>query len=104
MSYISEIFNRADLQQIREFLLHGAECPEIDRAPYKQRLEEAEKAALKMINTKFPDRSEYEPITGELYKALGVFRDVYMEIGLQAGVMLAVQLLSGDRRGGNGSL
>jgi len=38
MSYITEIFERLDLQQIREFLLHGVECGKVSDLSYKQRL------------------------------------------------------------------
>lgn len=97
MNYLSEIFNRADIQQIREFLLHGTESAELDRAPYRQRLEEPQKAAAQLIKAKFPNMSEYGPITGELYKALDACQNVYMEIGVKAGVMLTVQPLRGER-------
>ena len=43
MNYIAEIFNRLDLQQIREFLLHGVVCCEVSGQTYQQRLREAEK-------------------------------------------------------------
>ena len=97
MGYISDIFERADIQHIREFFLNGVECAELDHTPYKERLKKAEKAAIEMIKAKFPDMSYFETITGELYLAFGVFEDVYMKIGLKTGVMLAVQFLGGDR-------
>ena len=36
ISCITEIFERADLQQIREFLLHGAECVEVSGETYSK--------------------------------------------------------------------
>ena len=97
MSYISDIFERADIQHIREFLLYGVECVELDHAPYKERLEKADKAAIEMVKAKFPDMSEYEMISEQLYSALGIYEEVYMEIGLKVGLMMAVQFLNGDR-------
>ena len=43
MSYINDIFERLNLQQIREFLLHGVVCCEVSGQTYQQRLREAEK-------------------------------------------------------------
>lgn len=96
MSYISDIFDRADLQHIREFLVNGTECAVLDHDTYQKRLEKAQEAALEMIKANFPDTDEDGPIIGKLYYALGVYQDVYMEIGLKVGIMLAVQFLKGD--------
>ena len=43
MSYIAEIFERANLQQIREFLLNGTECLETNHGTYIQRLKVSRK-------------------------------------------------------------
>ncbi|NLZ45378.1 MAG: hypothetical protein GX896_01665 [Clostridiales bacterium] len=39
MNYITGIFERADIQQIREFLLNGVECYQIEKASYGDCLE-----------------------------------------------------------------
>ncbi|MCQ1528314.1 hypothetical protein [Lutispora saccharofermentans] len=93
MSYISEIFDRANIQQIREFLLYGVECAEISDKSYKQRIEESSKTAIAMIQAKFPDMNEYEKVTAEVYRYASTVEDVYLEIGLQCGIALAVQFL-----------
>ena len=93
MSYISEIFDRVHIQHIREFLLHGVECANISEKSYKQRIEDSRKTAIEIIQAKFPDMDEYEPIIGEVDNYVSEVEDVYMEIGLQCGAMLAMQLI-----------
>lgn len=94
MSYISEIFNRLDVQHIREFLLHGVECAEIDTRTYQQRLDESLKPAIEIIRQRFPDMTEYEKITNKIYCYAGACEDVYMEIGIQCGFTLAMQMMA----------
>lgn len=90
-----EMFKRSSLQQLREFLLHGTECGAISEKSCEQRLKEAGKAVFSMIRKKFPDMEEQEKLTGELYSYVGTVENVYMEIGLQCGMLLAVQLFKG---------
>ncbi|MCQ1530905.1 hypothetical protein [Lutispora saccharofermentans] len=94
MSYITEIFDRLDIQHIREFLLHGVECVEISNKSYKQRIEDASKSAIEMIEKKFPERDDCEKITSKVYNYSGTIQDVYMEIGMQCGAILAMQLIA----------
>ena len=98
MSYITEIFDRADLQQIREFLINGVECVEVSAKSYKQRISETEKPAIEMIMAKFPEESEHLKITGEVYAYASAMQEVYMEIGLRCGAVLTAQLLGADNR------
>lgn len=98
MSYISEIFNRAHIQHIREFLLCGVECAEISDKSYKQRIEKSSKTTIEMIRAKIPDIDECEEITNEVYRYVTTAEDVYMEIGLQCGAILAIQLLGNIKK------
>ena len=91
MNYIDEIFFRADLQQIREFLLHGTEELRLDPRTYKERLESAQKRVTGRLREEFHDIEEYEEITGLLFEYANTLEAVYMEIGLQAGGILAAQ-------------
>lgn len=95
MSPVSEIFHRMDLQHIREFLLHGVEQPEISADTYEKRLKEAEGAMVAGLKEKYPGGDEYEKITDKVYNALSVNQDVYMEIGIIAGMTLAAQMFRG---------
>lgn len=94
MNYITGIFDRLNIQHIREFLLYGVEGMEISDKTYEQRIDEAQKTAIGMIQKKFPDMNEYEIITSEVYHYVNTVQDVYMEIGMQCGAALAMQLLA----------
>lgn len=91
MNYIDEIFTRADIQQIREFLLHGVEALAIDPHTYKERLESIQKRMTARLREKYTDTEAYEEITGLLFEYVDAVEAVYMEIGLQAGAILAAQ-------------
>lgn len=94
MNYIAEIFNRLDLQQIREFLLHGVVCCEVSGQTYQQRLHMAERTVSKRMEEKFPDIEEQEKLMFDIHHYASVMQDVYMEIGMQCGVILAMQLFT----------
>lgn len=90
MNYIDEIFLRADIQQIREFLLHGAEG-NTDPRPYKERIDNAHGEFYERLQKDYPDRVEFEEITRLIYNYVSKTEEVYMEIGLQVGAILAAQ-------------
>ncbi|WP_418666454.1 hypothetical protein [Allofournierella sp.] len=89
-NYIDEIFLRADLQQVREFLLQGVGC-DIDPRPYLERIKIPEKRALDRLEKEYPNKEEFEEITGLMYDYVDAVQAVYMEIGLQVGALLASQ-------------
>lgn len=91
MNYLDEIFIRADIQQIREFLLHGIDESNVDPRPYKDRIESAHKAFTARLHKEYPNEKDYEEITGPFYDYAIAVEEVYMEIGLQAGAILAAQ-------------
>ena len=93
MSYISEIFERLKIQHLREFLLHGCDESEISTKDYKERIDEARATAIDFIRQKF-EEGEFEEIAGKVYDYASVCEEVYMEIGLQCGFTLAVQMLN----------
>lgn len=88
---MNEIFWRTDIQQIREFLLHGVEKLNIDPRTYKKWLESTQTRMTVRMREEYPDSEGYEEIIGLLFEYVGEVEDVYMEIGLQAGAILAVQ-------------
>lgn len=92
MNYIDQIFLRADIQQIREFLLHGVEELNIDRRPYKERTEHAIKRINAKLHEAYPEQEEYERVADLFYDCVGTFEDVYMEIGLQVGSIITAQV------------
>ena len=90
MNYIDKIFTRADIQQIRAFLMHGTECV-ADPRSFKQRLDNAEQAMSARLRKGYPNEADFEEIVRYIYEYGDVLGDVYMEIGLQAGALLAAQ-------------
>lgn len=90
MNYIDEIFQRADIQQIREFLVYGVEG-NTDLRPYRERIESAHKALFALLRRDYPDQKDFEEITGPIYGYVNAVEAVYMEIGLQVGAVLAAQ-------------
>ena len=91
MNYADEIFIRADIQQIREFLLHGAEENHLDPRPYKERVESAHKAFTVRLQWDCPNEKDFEEITGPIYDYATAIEEVYMEIGLPVGAILSAQ-------------
>lgn len=96
MSYISEIFERANIQSLREYLLHGVEPLEIDTGSYKERIDNAWKEINSVLHHQFPDEKTYEHISGQLFHYETACENVYMEIGLQCGFSLAMEFITGE--------
>ena len=92
MSYYSDIFDRLDIQHMREFLLQGTEAIKIKQEGYKERIDKYRIAASNLIERKYPDKEECEVIMGCMYDYGAEIEDVFMEIGLQCGFQLAMQL------------
>ena len=93
MDYIEKIFARTDIQHICEFLLHGMACDEITSQSYRQRLEEAWEQMYTKVKSRITDEEEQGKMADEMAWFRSVTEDVYMEIGLKCGAVLAAQLL-----------
>ncbi len=91
MNYIDEIFARADIQQIRGFLLHGVEETNLDPRPYKERIESAYKAFFDRLHRNCPNEKDFKEVISPIYDYATAIEEVYMEIGLQVGAILAAQ-------------
>lgn len=92
MDYVDEIFARSDLQQIREFLLHGTECIKISPFSYKERIEHTLKKLMVRLHEEYPNEQEYEEITALVFDYASALEEVNMEIGLQVGAALCGQM------------
>lgn len=90
MNYIDQIFTRADIQQIRAFLMHGTEGV-TDLRSFKQRLDGAEQVISVRLRRDYPNETDFEEIIRDIYAYGDVLGDVYMEIGMQIGAILAAQ-------------
>lgn len=93
MDYFEQIFTRLNVQQIREFLMYGSECIETDPKGYKLRHDEARKPISDLLHQKFPEREDYDEVAGEMMDYVSVCQDIYMEIGLQCGFVIAIKML-----------
>ena len=91
MNYIDEIFKRADIQKIRGFLLSGVEINRTDPRPYKERIESAHEAFRARMHIDYPNENELEKAAEPFYEYVNAVEEVYMEIGLQVGAILAAQ-------------
>jgi len=97
MNYTSEIFDRVNIQHIREFLLHGVPCCEISDKSYEDRIDELQKAGISSVERGFSDNREREAVVSQIFSYADAVESVYMEIGMKCGMALAVQLLSGGK-------
>lgn len=86
MRYLAEILARADIQQICSFLLYGAECA-VDPRPGEERERSALQHITDRLQALLPEA--VDEITSLVYEYGNAFQDVYMEIGLQAGIKMA---------------
>ena len=88
--YIEKIFERATIRGIADYLLFGS-GPEEDNRSYEERLEEPylrfEKAVAKYDKN---PTSELLDLSNEVTSETA---SVYMEIGLQAGILLMADML-----------
>lgn len=92
MGYIRDIFERANLQHIREYLLNGSTPLKVNDNSYEQRLEGSTDKVLELLKTNTTINPE--DLENLLMQTISVHDEVYMEIGLQAGMRLATQLFN----------
>lgn len=93
MSYITDIYERANLQQIQSFLCVGTAKRQTDRRDYQRRVEQADEELLDSLRTLLPDREAMERVSSLVCQYGNACQDAYMEMGMQVGALLAVQLL-----------
>ena len=93
--YVDKIFERATIRGIADYLLFGLEPDEDDRS-YEERLDEPymkfEKAVEKYDKSK---TSELLDLCNEVSSETA---SVYMEIGLQAGILLMLDVVKNISR------
>ena len=96
--YINQIFERADIQQIREFLLLGLELAEPpDKRPYGERLEEGSLHITNRLKNISKNDDELDELYFELGESTEAYKNVFLEIGMKAGARLLFQLLHEDK-------
>ena len=90
MNYIDQIFARADIQKIRAFLTDGADCV-ADPRSYKERIDSAHQALSARLHRDYPNENDLDEIISIMNAYGSAMEDVYMEIGMQVGAILAAQ-------------
>ena len=89
MSYIDNIFERANIQKLVSFLVYGTEIDTTGSKTYKERLDEVGSDVMNAIKVHIPDgdlRSDFERI---VLGSWGEYERVFLEIGLLAEIRLA---------------
>lgn len=92
MSHITEIFERANIQDLREFLLHGTEENHPTAKSYEERLDGVQEELEKAVSLICPDTRKCEKIVDEALICTDVLTEIYMEIGLRCGLILSMQI------------
>ena len=93
MDYIDKILQRADLRQIRAFLLHGVEDLEPEAPVSAQRLKDESQPIYSRLKALYDDEDAYDEAIADLARALAAHEETYLELGVMAGARLARQLL-----------
>ena len=98
MSYISEIFKRANIQDIASFLMFGTECGNLSFKSYEERLHEADENIHRVIVDEplNMEKQESKPLFDRIMLYVSIKECIYMEIGLQCGFLLASQIFSNN--------
>lgn len=96
MDYIKEAFGRMNLQQIRSFLLYGADDYAEDTHPYIDALKNGCDPIYKRLEMLYPDETERDQAEADLSQAFNAYEYVYMELGMKAGARLVHQLFLTD--------
>ena len=93
MDYIDNILQRADVRQIRAFLLHGVEDLEPEAHISVQRLKEESEPIYTRLEKLYPDEDALDEALYDLSCSFAAYEKTYLELGVMAGARLARQLL-----------
>ena len=96
MDYKESIFERIDLQQIRAFLLYGAENNGVEKRTYREKLKTESSPIYKRLKDIYEDKNELDKAVADLSQALTAYEEVYTEIGMKFGARIVLQLLQTD--------
>jgi len=93
MQSFENIFKRANIQSIRQHLMSDMDLVEADSRTYEERVLKQEDQMLDELRVKFPDDAEYDEVTDMILDYSNTSKEVFLEIGIQCGFILARQLL-----------
>jgi len=91
---LDDILRKSNIQNIREFLLHGVEVTEISEKSFETRKKEAYDTFLEELKKQMPDLTDDSEIYMLLNELLITYENVYIEMGLVAGANLSQELLN----------
>ena len=92
MPQIDEIFERATLAKLREFLLYGREEEIPKTESYDDQLEKIYDICNNLAET-YTEEGENSQLYFALHDIITQVQHIYMELGLKAGIQLAEELL-----------
>ena len=95
-NHINKIFERADLQQIRHFLMTGTSPrDDKDMRDYNMRLENDSEEIINRFRRIYKDgeTDEYDNALSEFAEAAAAYQNVFFEIGMKIGARILVQLI-----------
>lgn len=98
MSFVSEVLVRADIREITEFLLYGAERKIKDNRSCEERIDKAQEDIGNWLKEKFPGQRECDEACDFIWNSFTLTSEAYLELGLTAGFLLAPQLKSETAR------
>ena len=95
--HIKQIFERADLQHICEFLTTGMglDGPP-DKRPYADRLAESSAHIVSRLRKYSADEQEFTAMYDDFGESTVANMNVFLEIGMKVGARIMVQLLFED--------
>lgn len=91
MSFVTELLKRADLREVTEFLMVGAEKKEKEIRSCEERIRGAERTLCEWIEAGYPSFEEQNRATDTVFGAVGQVSEAYLELGLVSGIRLAAQ-------------
>ena len=93
MDHLNNILERADLRQIRAFLLHGVEGLENEANSSAQRLREESQPIYARLEKLYSGEAALDEAIADLARALAAYEETYLELGVKVGARLARELL-----------
>ncbi len=82
----SEVYQRANIQQLAYFLLYGEEAILDEKSP-ESRLKKAERTLLKQIRPYVAEK-DLDDLLSIIYHYATITGEIHMEIGLRCGMQL----------------
>ncbi len=92
MNYIEAIFERCNIDTISKFLIHGTQPLETNNNSLYDRNNKAYEKLNEWFTTQFPTFEEQNKHSGFVLSITYELESIYMQIGMQAGFMIAEEI------------